>query len=110
MAPIIDFSQTDPPTHSFRLSVLSVGCGALLFVFLLPFTRASDIGPGFGRDCVAWLIGSTLVFGVAALIRRERGHLALASAMMTVAVTGLILLGVIVGGGSALLMRVFMSN
>jgi len=110
MRPAIDFSQTGPPSQSFRLSILTVGCGALLLVSLLPFSRAAYVEPAFGDQYSLWLGGSTLLFGVAALIRRERGHLALASAMMTVVVIGLLVFAVVVGGGSVLAMRLFMSN
>ena len=90
--------------------MLTVGCGVILFVLLLPFSRTPDAVRLSGGEYVAWLGGATVLLGGIALVRRERGHLALASAMITVAVIGLILFTVVVGLGSAVLMRIFMPD
>jgi hypothetical protein len=106
----IDFSQTDSQqTHSFRLSVLAVGCGIWLFVSLLLLTGVPGSKP-FGAEHWMWLAGGTVFLGAVALVRRERGYLALASAMMTVAVVGLLLAWALIGAGSVLMMRLFMPD
>jgi len=93
--------------HRLRLSVLVVGCGALILVSLLiPFFRT----PFGGEDYWQWLCAGTIVLGGMSLLRRERGPLAIAAVAVTVAAGGLLLLTVIVPFAYSIAMRLFMHD
>jgi len=100
-----DFSRSSGDVR-LRLSTIVVGMGILLIVSLLPFFQAPFGGAYYWR----WLSALTALLGCVALYRRETGHVALASAMMTVVALGVFLLTVLMPLGYSVAMRLFMSE
>src|SRR5687768_2364872 len=85
--------QTAASPHRLRLSVFVLGLGLLIAVsFMLPYPQV----PFGGDRYMQWLFAATLVLGVAAIIRRERGAAAIVAIAVTVLAGGLLLLTVLV--------------
>jgi hypothetical protein len=103
----IDFRPTASATQRFRLSVVVVGLGLLLAVSMANPYQAPPFG---GHHYLHWLAGIITILGMVALFRRERGHIALASAVATVGALGFLLLSLLVGTLSAAAIKLFMYN
>jgi hypothetical protein len=89
------------------VSILVLGCGLLILIsFAIPFFEV----PFGGDRYMQWLSGLTLLLGVGAFLRRERGPLAVAAAVVTLGAGALLLLTVLIPFGYALAMRLFMPD
>ena len=103
----IDFSPSEKPLHKVRVSAIVVGLGLLLCVSALNPYQSPPFG---GHHYLQWLAAIIVVLGIASLARRERGHLALASAMVTVAAGGLLVVTLLIAFGSVIALKLFMSE
>lgn len=101
-------NSTGPASnHGLRVSVLVVGCGALILVSLL----IPHFDPPFGGvEYWKWISGVTILLGVVSWLRRERGPLAVVAVAVTCGAVGLLLLTVIVPFIYGIGMRLFMAD
>ena len=84
-----------------------IGLGMMMLVSALNPYQAAPFG---GHHYLQWLAGMTILLGVSALVRGERGHLALLSAMVTVAAGAFLLLTLFIGVLSVVGLKLFMSE
>ena len=99
--------SASPRQHKVRLSLVVVGCGALILVsFLVPYFSV----PFGGEWYIQILSGVTFLLGVASLRRKERGTAAAAAAVVTVAAGGIFLFWMVFPYFYDLASRILMPN
>lgn len=97
----------DSKPHRLRISVVVIGSGLLLATSAL---NPYQVPPFGGHYYLYWLAGITVVLGAISILRREKGHLALAAAIVTVAAAAFILVTFGVSVVSIIVMKLFMSD
>jgi hypothetical protein len=87
--------------------MLAIGCGALVPVALLvPFFRP----PLGGEYFVYWVCGATVLLGMVAALRGERGLLGLIAAIVSLTAGALAVFGILFAFGISLLIRLAMPD